>query len=211
MKTQKKPLKIGLTGSPGAGKSLVLRILAQKGVPTLQTDHLGHQLLRDKAFSGKLARSFGKEVLDPQGRVDRSQLGRSVFKDPRKRAILNGLMHPMIRQKVALWVKAKAGTKAGLVVVEVPLLFERGFYKFFDGSLSVSTPVVLRQKRLAVRGWDRTEVRKRERAQWSQSQKDRKADWVLVNDRGPAELKRKVSLWLSFIRTGPKGSRKKVF
>lgn len=211
MKTQKRPLKIGLTGSPGAGKSLVLRILAQKGVPTLQTDHLGHQLLRDKAFSGKLARVLGKGILGTNGLVDRANLGRLVFKDPRKRVILNGLIHPMIRQKVALWVKAKAGTKAGLVVVEVPLLFERGFYKVFDGSLSVSAPVALRRKRLVARGWNPTEMRKREKAQWSQTQKDRKADWVLVNDRGPAELKKKASLWLSFIRTGTKGSRKKVF
>lgn len=211
MKTQKRPLKIGLTGSPGAGKSLVLRFLTQKGVPTLQTDHLGHGLLRDKAFSGKLARLLGRGILDPRGLVDRQKLGALVFKDPQKRDLLNRSIHPKIRGLVKDWVRRKAGTSQGLVVVEVPLLFERGFYKFFDGNLSVSAPRALRLKRLSRRGWDTTEMRKRERAQWSQTRKDRMADWVLRNDRSPAETRKKVALWLSSVKLGPKGPRKKVF
>ena len=211
MKTQKGPLKIGLTGSPGAGKSLVLHFLAQKGVPTLQTDHLGHGLLRDKAFSGKLARRLGRGILGPQGLVDRQKLGALVFKDPRKREFLNRLIHPQIRVLVADWVKKKARSPKGLVVVEVPLLFERGFYKFFDGNLSVSAPRALRRKRLLRRGWDASEVHKRETAQLSQARKDRMADWVLVNDRSPAKTRKKVSLWISLVKSGPKGPGKKVF
>jgi dephospho-CoA kinase len=211
MKTQKRPLKIGLTGSPGAGKSLVLRFLAQKGVPTLQTDHLGHGLLRDKAFSGKLARLLGRGILDPRGLVDRQKLGVLVFKDPQKRDLLNRSIHPRIRGLVKDWVRGKVGTPQGLVVVEVPLLFERGFYKFFDGILSVSAPRVLRRKRLSQRGWDVAQIRKRERAQWSQVRKDRMADWVLMNDRGPAETKKKVALWLSSVKLGLLSPKKKVF
>ena len=211
MKTQKKPLKIGLTGSPGAGKSLVLRFLAQKGVPTLQTDHLGHGLLRDKVFSEKLARLFGRAILDPRGRVDRRKLGSLVFRDPEKRDLLNRTIHPRIREAVAAWVRRKAGTPKGLVVVEVPLLFERGFYRFFDGNLSVSAPAVSRRKRLARRGWDAAEVKEREEAQWPQTRKDRMADWVLRNDGTPDETRRKVSHWLSFVKSGPKGPKKKVF
>ncbi|HVZ79665.1 MAG TPA: dephospho-CoA kinase [bacterium] len=211
MTSHKRPWKIGLTGGPGAGKSLALRFLARKGVPTLQTDHLGHELLRDKGFSGRLSRRLGKEILDVRGHADRGKLGELVFKDPRKRVLLNRMIHPMIRRKVAQWVLAQRRAKAGLVVVEVPLLFERGFYKYFDGCLSVSAPSALRRKRLRARGWDRSEVRRREGTQWSQSRKDRKADWVLRNDRSPAELRKKVDLWLSSIKDGPQGMKKKVF
>jgi dephospho-CoA kinase len=211
MKTKKRPLKIGLTGSPGAGKSLILRFLAQKGVPTLQTDHLGHELLRDKAFSGKLARSLGPGILDSQGRVDRKKLGLVVFKDPKKRDLLNRAIHPPIRQAVAAWVRKKAGTPQGLVVVEVPLLFERGFYRFFDGNLSISAPASVRRKRLIRRGWDAFEVRKREAAQWSQVRKDRMADWVLRNDRSPAVARKKVALWLLAMKSASRGPKKKVF
>lgn len=211
MKTQKRPLKIGLTGSPGAGKSLVLHFLAQKGVPILQTDHLGHGLLRDRVFSGKLARLLGRGILGSRGLVDRQKLAVLVFRDPRKRDLLNRSIHPKIRRLVADWVRKRARTTQGLVVVEVPLLFERGFHKFFDGNLSVSAPWVLRRRRLSRRGWDAVEMRKRERAQWSQARKDRMADWVLVNDRSPAETRKKVALWLASVKSGPPGPKKKVF
>jgi dephospho-CoA kinase len=197
----KRPIKIGLTGGIGAGKSLVLEFLAEKGVPILQTDVLGHQLLREKNFSKKIVRQFGEDVTGKKGEIDRKKLGRVIFQDPAKRQQLNRLMHPEIRKRVRKWVQDQRGKKQPypLVVVEVPLLFERGFNHFFDGVLCVSAPLSLRRKRLLKRGLRLAEIKKREIAQWTQSQKDKKADWVIFNQARIIDLKYAVKEWLEKI------------
>jgi dephospho-CoA kinase len=73
--------------------------------------------------------------------------------------------------------------------VEVPLLFERGFYRFFVGTISVSAGAQLRRKRLKQRGWNLSEIRRREALQWSQERKDQKADWVIYNNGSENDLK----------------------
>src|SRR5277367_336407 len=73
-----KPLKIGLTGGLGAGKSLVLKLLQEKGIAVLQTDHLGHEILKERKFSKVLTGQFGRGILDPQGIIDRKKLAEVV-------------------------------------------------------------------------------------------------------------------------------------
>lgn len=201
----KRPLKIGLTGGMGAGKSLVLEWLRRERIPILQTDHLGHQLLDEKIFSLSVARKFGKEVLGSKGTIDRKKLGQIVFRQPAKRLELNRLLHPEIRKRVRQWVGAQDGKArpAPLTVVEVPLLFEYGFNRFFDGVLCVSAPLALRRKRLLKRGWTLADIRQRERSQWTQAQKNRQADWVIFNRGSRKELKYAVQRWLALIRKSP--------
>lgn len=196
------PLKIGLTGGIGAGKSLVLDFLRTRGVPVLQADILGHQLLQDKNISKRLLGYFGSEILGKKGRIDRQKLGRIVFRDRRAQKKLNALMHPQIREKVADWFEGQVQkTKTPvLVVVEVPLLFEGGFYRWFDGTLCISAPSIIRRERLSRRGWSLSEIRRRERLQWSQTIKNQKADWVIFNQGTPKDLKYAVDQWLDDIK-----------
>lgn len=186
----------------GAGKSLVLKFLKNRGVPVLQTDLLGHQLLRDKKFSKILLEHFGREILGERGQIDRAKLGRIVFEKPGEQKKLNALMHPKIRKKVTFWVRkhSEKSRPPAIVVVEVPLLFERGFYHWFDGSLCVSAPGRLRQERLLKRGWTLQEIRWREKFQWPQGKKDRKADWVIYNQGAPKDLKYAVDRWLETMK-----------
>lgn len=192
----KKALKIGLTGGIGAGKSLVLKILKEKGIPVLQTDHLGHQLLEKREFSNSIVRHFGKKVLGKGGQIDRRKLGREVFQDASKRGKLNRLLHPEILKRVRSWVRRQSRTSFPLLVVEVPLLFESGFDRFFDGVLCVSAPLDLRRKRLLKRGLDPAEIKRWEKSQWPQSRKDRMADWVIFNQKSTKELKYAVNRWI---------------
>ncbi len=193
----KRPLLIGLTGGIGAGKSLVLELLREKGVPVLQTDHLGHQLLSEKAFARSIVRRFGKGVLGKNGRIDRQKLGREVFNNAARRVQLNRLSHPEILRRVELWARrqARMSPRAPLVV-EVPLLFESGLGRFFDGVLCVSAPLGLRRKRLLKRGWSLEEIKRREKSQWAQAPKNKKSDWVIFNRNGRKELKYAVNRWL---------------
>jgi dephospho-CoA kinase len=194
---QKSPLKIGLTGGIGAGKSLALKILQEKKIPILQTDLLSHLLLHDGKIKTRLVKAFGKGILDEDVVIDRKKLAQAAFKSARGQRILNEIMHPAVRQGVALWIKRKAQQKPvpRVVVVEVPLLFERGFYRFFGGTISVSAGAQIRRKRLKQRGWRLSEIRRREALQWSQERKDRKADWVIYNQRSEKDLKCSLFDW----------------
>lgn len=196
---------IGLTGGIGSGKSLVLESLKRKGIPVLQTDRLGHQLLKESAVRKALTREFGNGILGPRGSIDRNKLGRLVFQDPSKRKKLNALLHPAIRKRVAEWAhqQARKPSPPERVVVEVPLLFEGGSYRTFDGTLSVSAPLALRHRRLLRRGWSRGEIARREKTQWSQARKDRMADWVIFNRGTRKELEYAVDRWLQ--KAGPDG------
>jgi dephospho-CoA kinase len=188
---QKSPLKIGLTGGIGAGKSLALKTLQEKGIPILQTDLLSHLLLHDRKIKGRLVKAFGKDILDEDVVIHRKKLAQAAFKSARGQRILNGIMHPAVRQGVARWMKQQARQKPvpRVLVVEVPLLFERGFYRFFVGTISVSAGAQLRRKRLKQRGWNLSEIRRREALQWSQERKDQKADWVIYNNGSENDLK----------------------
>ncbi len=125
----RKALKVGLTGGLGAGKSSVLKFLQEKGIPVLQTDDLGHKILMEKKFSMALVQQFGRDILNRQGIIDRKKLATLVFNDSHKRKKLNELLHPEVRKRVAQWVnrQTRRVLPYSMIVVEVPLLFERGY------------------------------------------------------------------------------------
>jgi dephospho-CoA kinase len=188
--SKKSPLKIGLTGGIGAGKSLALKVFQEKRIPVLQTDLLGRQLLQDKQIKARLVKTFGAGILE-EGQIDRPRLAQAAFQSPRHQKKLNAIMHPAVRLGVTRWISEQAKKKSipRLVVVEVPLLFERGYYRFFDGIISVSANGLTRQKRLKKRGWSMAEIRQRERLQWPQERKNQKADWVIYNQSSEKALK----------------------
>lgn len=189
---------IGLTGGIGSGKSLVLRSLQRRGVPVLQTDLVAHQLLRKRDIFKKLIRAFGHSIVGPAGRIDRKKLALAAFRSPREQQKLNRIVHPAVRREVKGWLRSQKRkvNKPCLAVVEVPLIFERGFNRSFDGVVSISAPTAIRHRRLLRQGWDLAEVRRREKLQWPQARKDRKADWVIFNKRTERDLVYAVDRWL---------------
>ncbi len=193
--------KIGLTGGIGSGKSLVLGFLAERGFPVLQTDKIGHRLLRRRDLKRKLSLLFGRSILGQGGAIDRARLARDVFSDPVKRKKLERLLHPAIRREVSRWVRMEGGkpSRPALAVVEVPLLFEGGYHRWFDGTVCVSSSRSSRRERLRRRGWSLAEIRKRERSQWSQARKNRAADWVIFNPGSLKGLKYAVDRWLRLV------------
>jgi len=198
----RKFLKIGLTGGMGSGKSTVLNLVQKRGVPVLQTDLIARRLLERKAVQKKITRIFGKEVFDKPGKIDRSKLGLKVFRDRKHQEALNRILHPLVRKEVSVWIEKKKKHPAPwwMVVVEVPLLFERGYFRFFDGVLSISAGMQIRQKRLLKRNWDLEEIKRREKFQWSQHHKDMMAHWIIFNNGALKELAGSVKKWLEIFR-----------
>ena len=199
---KKRPLKIGLTGGIGAGKSLALKVFEKKKIPILQTDLLGWQLLKNEKIKNRLVKAYSGIILDDKGEILREKLAQAAFNSPRGPRKLNSIMHPAIRRAVAGWIKEESlkPLPSQWVIVEVPLLFERGFYRSFDAIISISAMDSVRRKRLVQRGWSLTEIRHRERLQWPQERKNRKADWVIYNQKSEKDLKWTIYEWMALFQ-----------
>ncbi|WP_129640888.1 dephospho-CoA kinase [Peristeroidobacter agariperforans] len=175
-----RPLLIALTGGIASGKSAVAEIFAQLGAPVLDTD----QIARDVVEPGtptlaKLVAEFGSEILDANGRLDRSRMRTRVFADPAQRKRLEAITHPAIREELA----ARAQRAQGPYQIHViPLLIESGRAELYDRVLLVDTSEEAQLKRLLARdGSSEEQARQILAAQASREDRLDAADDVIVN------------------------------
>jgi dephospho-CoA kinase len=171
-------LKVGLTGGLAAGKSTVLAELKRLGAEVFDADAIVHELLAEPATSKKVARRFGKEVLDERGRVDRKALGAKVFGRPAELKALEKLLHPEVMRRMESGLRR---SKKAVAVGDVPLLFEKGLEGRFDLTMTVSAPESAQLARLAARGMPRAEAKRRIKLHWSGARKEGLSDVVLDN------------------------------
>ena len=179
-----------LTGGIGSGKSTALAEFERCGAATLSLD----QVAREQARPGRdgfkaIVRAFGRAVLDGKGGIDRRKLGELVFKDASARRRLERATHPLILRELERCLSRLNG----VVVVDVPLLFEKNLQDRFDATLLVACPPSEQVRRVVRRdGLSAAEVRRRIRAQLPLDEKRRRADFTLDNDAAPAALRAKV-------------------
>lgn len=190
------PLKIGLTGGMGCGKSTVGRYLESLGWGRVDSDAVVHELLAGDAETiGDVVAAFGSDVLLPDGGVDRAKVGALVFGSPDKLAQLESILHPRVRQR---WEAALAS--GGDWVVEIPLLFEKKLQKNVDLTVCVFCHSDTQVERLEKRGMDRTQALARIGRQMPLSEKAELADHVLLNDGPPSYLAAQVDRLLSQLK-----------
>jgi dephospho-CoA kinase len=178
-----------LTGGIGAGKSTVLAELESLGAATISLDRLAREQARPgRAGHRAIVRAFGRGVLDAKGGIDRRALGEKAFRDPAALRRLERATHPLILREMERLVSRLRG----VVVVDVPLLFEKNLQDRFDATLLVTCRDAERVRRVARRdGLSPAEVRRRAAAQLPQDEKRRRADFTLENDGTPAALRAK--------------------
>jgi dephospho-CoA kinase len=191
---------VGLTGGLGAGKSEALRALEELGAVTLSTDAVVHELLATDELRELLVERLGGDVA-PNGEVDRSAVAERAFGDPEHRSWLEGELWPRVGRRV-MEFKEQAGAAEEppvAAVVEVPLLFEAGMEDAFDHTVAVIAEEPIREQRAGARG--HTAVASRAGRQLPQSEKARRADFVVRNDGSLEELKQSLSHFLATIGT----------
>ncbi len=152
------------------------------------------RIAREQAEPGRegyraIVRAFGRGVLGEGGRIDRRALGARVFRDKTALKRLERAAHPPIFREMERLV----GSLKGVVVVDVPLLFEKKLAGRFDATMVVSCRPAEQARRVAKRDrFTPAEARRRIEAQWPLSVKKRLADFTLDNDGKPADLRAKV-------------------
>lgn len=180
-------LRVGLTGSIAVGKSFVAGVFAELGCHVLDAD----QTAREVVLPGSpgllaVAKTFGEEVLNADGTLNRQQMGALVFADEAKRLQLNQILHPFIiaRQDEILreWEK---DDPEGIGIVDAALMIESGGYKRFDKLIVVHCRPEVQLERLMLRnGLSRDEAQRRIDSQMPQEEKQRFADYLIDTSDG---------------------------
>jgi dephospho-CoA kinase len=139
---------VGLTGGVGSGKSTVAEMMRELGAQVVDADEATHAVYEpgSPGFDA-VVREFGGEYVDG-GRIDRSRLGELVFRDADARRRLNAIVHPLVRDWMALRTAEAAERGAEVVVQDVPLLFENGLERLFSTVVLVYAPEEVQVERL---------------------------------------------------------------
>lgn len=187
---------VGLTGGIASGKTEVARMLAAKGAVVIESDVLAREVVEPGTPGlAAVVDEFGPDVLASDGSLDRKRLAREVFTDPRARARLEAIVHPLVRERAAELVEA--APPDAVVVQDIPLLVETGQADRFEVVVVVDVPEQVQLERLTrLRGMTADEAKARIRAQASREERLAVADVVLTNSGDLAELGEQVDeLW----------------
>jgi len=192
--SERRPLRVGLTGGIGSGKSLVADLLAARGAVVIDTDAIAHRLTAAGGRAiGPIVEAFGAQVLDRQGALDRPRMRSLVFGDPAAKARLERILHPWIGDEAEREAEAAAACASYLVFV-VPLLVESGAWAArVDRVLVVDCPVELQIERVVrSRGLERAQVEAIVAQQAARDRRLEAADDIVFNAEAVASVAARV-------------------
>ncbi len=177
---------VGLTGGIGTGKSSALKAFEGRGAAAVSLD----QIAKEQAKPGRegyraILKAFGPCILNDDGSINRALLGRVIFSDKRAKLGLERATHPLILKEMRRLVDKLTG----LVVVDVPLLFEKKLQNNFDATMVICCKPRTQLQRIIKRdGLNSREARLRIKAQLPLDQKRKLADVAIDNDNGLKHL-----------------------
>jgi dephospho-CoA kinase len=175
-------MRVGLTGGLACGKSFVGRTLETLGAHVIRADELGHQTLEPGGEAYQpVIEAFGRDILTPEGRIDRHALAERVFGDADQLKKLNAIVHPAVhRLQESLSHQILAVDPDAMIVYEAAILIETGIYKNFDRIILVTcTPDQQLQRAMSRDAATRGEVEARLSRQLPLAEKRKYADFVI--------------------------------
>lgn len=191
-------LRVGLTGGLSCGKSTVARMFAERGASVIQADSIARELTRPgNSVYDEVVKQFGREILEPDGGIDRAKLADLAFAGGRI-AELNGIVHPAVIERQEKWMEAVArNDPQGVAVVEAALILEARVGRRFDKLVVVTCRPMQKVERFAQRHTvsleaAKVEVARRQAAMMPDEEKIKSADYVIDNSGAPEETVRQV-------------------
>lgn len=185
---------VGLTGGIASGKSTVSRCLQELGAPVVDADALVHELQAPgMPVLAAVVAHFGRQVLRPDGSLDRPALGRLIFQDPQHRRALEAIVHPAVRERI--WAEVERLRQAGHVaaVLDIPLLFEGDMQRLVDETWVVYVDRESQRSRLMARdSLSAAEAERRIGSQMDLEEKRLRADRVIDNRGTVAQTREQV-------------------
>ena len=181
------PLRIGLTGGIGSGKSTVAQMLHARGAAIIDADAIARSVTAPNgAAMPTIAQTFGKDFITTDGALDRERMRAHVFKEPSAKQALEAIIHPLVTQETQRQAQAAIDQGFRTLVFDVPLLVESGtrWRTQIDRVLVVDCAETTQIERVVARnGLSRETIQNIISAQASRAQKLAAADWVIHNEK----------------------------
>ncbi|MBE5987524.1 dephospho-CoA kinase [Lacrimispora xylanisolvens] len=178
---------IGLTGGVGAGKSLVLTILKTKyNAEVMEADKVAHELMEpgEEGYLG-IKETFGEAILNSDGTINRTALGKVIFDNESAREQINSMIHPLVWKRIRQKISA---SQAGLIVVEFAIMGEEA-EDIYDEMWYVHASEEVRMRRLLKnRGYSKERSEKMIRSQASEQEYARRCDRIIENHGSVKDL-----------------------
>lgn len=177
-------IKVAITGSAGSGKTLVCNRFKSLGLDVIFLDALAREVVTPGSVAlQKIAGHFGKKVLSPNGTLNRKVLRQIMINDAQDRKIIERFIHPRITELMNRQVSEAEKRGETLILVEVPLLFEKRIEKQFHVVILVAADQDVKVKRLM----DRDNISRRDalgllNVQMTDDQKRDRADFIITNN-----------------------------
>lgn len=178
------PVKLGITGGVGSGKSVVCDFIKDKGITVVSADELARKaVMPGTSAYDQIVSYFGKEVLSGDGTLNRKKLRGIITTDRKKKEMLEQFVHPAVFVQMDQEIENSRKRRDPVIAIEVPLLFETGIEAFFDFVLTVSVNTKVRIKRLISRDQiTQKEAEALMAIQMPEKEKIEKADFVIDNN-----------------------------
>ena len=191
---KKNSLKVAIFGKISSGKSTVLELFKEAGLPTLSSDAVVGELYQRKEVIDKINKAFD---LPKSESINRDLLREHLSKNPKDIKKINSIVHPLVKKEVEVFFKKH---NKGIVVMEVPLLYESKMDKMFDIIIGVEAPISKQKQLLKDReGNKASQLEEINKASLYELNK-KKADYIINNDGDLPSLKTKVNKLISKLK-----------
>lgn len=194
--------KLFIIGGMGAGKTTASQALSDQGIPVIDLDKVGHEILSWDVVKDDLCEAFGSDILDNEGNVIRSAVAAKAFKTPADTRKLNRVTMPRIEERYTELLKELEESGAKEVVVEYSAFKNRAMSIACQADIVIAilAPTDLRIKRAVASGFTEEDVRRRIARQITDADRIGAADVVFNNDSTPEELYNEVLAWWNSLK-----------
>jgi dephospho-CoA kinase len=172
---------VALTGNYGMGKSTVLSMFRKLGAATVDTDEIVESLLTEKEVLLKIRKLLGNKVYDKNGNLSKKKIAEIVFKNASLRHSLEDILHPLVFKRIKTFTD-KINNTEKIIIIAVPLVYERGYEDRFDRTIVVYTGEEVAITRLKKNGIPKKDALLRLKAQLPIEEKIMRADFLINND-----------------------------
>ena len=180
---------LGLTGGIATGKSTASRYIAKRGIPVIDADQVARDICAPNSPTlNTLVNNFG-DILLPSGELNRAALRHIVFSDPSARKRLESITHPAIFSELKRLIFLEKTRGKAAAVVDAALMVETGSYTQYDALIVISCDPNTQKDRLIARDMlTQDQAQAIIEAQLPLSEKEAKADFLIMNDGTPDDL-----------------------